>query len=115
MLPQANRIKKKKDFEIIFRNSKSLKNSLFILKIIKNDLGINRVGFVVSKKVSKKAVIRNKIRRRLSDTVKAEMGNIKLGIDLVFIALPGIEKREFPEIKEAIIDALLKTKLIVRA
>ena len=112
MLPKLNRIRKKKDFEIIFKNSKSFRNNLFIFKIMKNNLGLNRFGFVVSKKVTKKAVIRNKVRRRLSEIIKNKMGNIKTGTDLVIIALPGIEKKEFSEIKEAINNALIKTELI---
>ena len=59
MLAKINRIKKKKDFEVIFKNSKSLKNNLFILKVAKNNLGLNRFGFVVSLKISKKATVRN--------------------------------------------------------
>ncbi|MCX6720067.1 MAG: ribonuclease P protein component, partial [Candidatus Staskawiczbacteria bacterium] len=102
MLPKINRIKNKKDFEVIFRKGINFKNSLFILKFLKNDLGKNRFGFVVSQKVSKKAVIRNKVRRRLVEAVKKENEKIKIGTDLVFIALPGIEKKEFSEIKEAL-------------
>ena len=102
MLPKINRIKKKKEFEVIFKNSKSLRSNLFIFKIMKNSLGINRFGFVVSKKISKKAVDRNKIRRRLSDLMRAEEKNIKIGTDLLIVALPGIEKKDFAELKEAI-------------
>jgi len=114
MLAQINRIKKKKDFETIFGNSKSLKNNLFIFKIAKNDLGLNRFGFVVSQKISKRAVVRNKVRRRLSEAVKVEMANIKSGTDLVIIALSGIEKKEFVEIKESLNNALAKSGLIAR-
>lgn len=102
MLPKVNRIKNKKDFETIFKNAKSIKNNLFILKIIKNDLGINRFGFVVSLKVSKKATARNKIRRRLSEIIKINEKKFKPGTDLVIIALPEIAKKEFFEIKETI-------------
>jgi ribonuclease P protein component len=108
MLSKDNRIKKKKDFELIFKNSKNFKNNFFILKIAKNDLGVNRFGFVISKKVSKKAVIRNKIRRRLSEAVKVEINNIKAGMDLILIVLPGAEKKDFYEIKEAVKNAFVK-------
>ena len=67
MLPKINRIKKKKDFEAIFKNSKTTRTNFFIFKISKNKLDINRFGFVVSQKVSKRAVVRNKVRRRLAD------------------------------------------------
>jgi ribonuclease P protein component len=118
MLPKNNRIRKKKDFEKIFKNSKNFKNSIFILKAVKNDLGLNRFGFVISQKVSKKAVVRNKVRRRLTEIMKIEINNIflgtqiKNGVDLVLIGLPGIEKKEFFEMKEAIREALIKTKLV---
>jgi ribonuclease P protein component len=109
MLPKVNRIRKKKDFETIFKNSKSFKNNLFIFKIANNSLGLNRFGFVVSQKVYKKATVRNKVRRRLMEAIKSQMGSIKNGTDLVLIALSGIEKKEFSEIREAINSALSKT------
>ena len=113
MLPKLNRIKKKKDFEVIFKNSKSFKSNLFIFKMMKNDLGYNRVGLVVSQKVSKRATTRNKVRRRLAEVMKAEIENIKNGTDLIIIALAGIEKKEFSEIKEAINNTLIKSGLTV--
>jgi ribonuclease P protein component len=79
---------------------------------MKNNLGLNRFGFVVSQKVSKKATVRNKIRRRLAEVIKAEMKNIKIGTDMVLIALPGIEKKGFSDIKGTVGDALIKTELI---
>lgn len=112
MLSRVNRIKKKKDFEFIFKNSKSFKNSLFILKIAKNNLDISRFGFVISKKISNKAIIRNKIRRRVSDIAKEIISDVEKGKDLVLIALSGIEKKEFFEIKEAMVNILVRSKII---
>jgi ribonuclease P protein component len=114
MLSKINRIKKKKDFEMIFKTSKSLKNSFLIFKITKNNLGLNRFGFVVSSKVSKKATTRNKIKRRLAELMAAELKSIKIGTDMVLIALPGIEKKEFSEIKENINNTLVKLGLLAR-
>jgi ribonuclease P protein component len=114
MLPRINRIKKKKDFEKIFKNSVSLKNNLFILRIAKNDLGLNRFGFVVSQKVSKKATVRNKIRRRLSEAIRDEVKNIENGTDLVFVVMRGMDKKDFSETKKTINEALIMAKLIAR-
>lgn len=109
MLPKINRIKKEKDFEAIFKNSKSVKNNLFIFKIAKNNLGINRFGFIVSKKVSPKAVIRNKARRRMAALARALSKRIKASTDVLLIALPGIEKKGFSDIKDAFEAALKKS------
>ena len=114
MLPKINRIKKRKDFEAIFKNSKSLKNSLFSLKTAKNNLGLNRFGFVVSLKVSKNATVRNKVRRRLVEAIKTQKENIKNGTDAVLVAFSGIEKKEFSEIKEAVKARLTKAGISLK-
>lgn len=112
MLAKINRIKKEKDFEAIFKNSKSVRTNLFVFKIMRNNLGLSRFGFVVSKKISPKATVRNKVRRRLAESVKAKTAEIKDGVDVIIIALSGIEKREFSEIKEAISNTMIKSGII---
>ena len=112
MLTKANRIKKKKDFETIFKNGSNFEARFLVFKILKNDLGYSRFGFVVSQKVSKKAVIRNKVRRRITEIIKANFHQIQKGVDVVIIFLPGIEKKEFPELREMVIKNFLKSKII---
>jgi ribonuclease P protein component len=101
MSDKSNKLYKKKDFDIIFKKGKSFNGTFIVLKFIKNNLGVNRFAFIVSKKVSLKAVVRNKIRRRLSESVK-EFKNKLDGLDLVFIALPKITSKNFSEINEEV-------------
>lgn len=113
MLPKINRLTKKKDFETVFKNGKSFKRYFLLFKILKNNLKESRFGFVVSKKISNKATIRNKVKRRLRAIVssqfkKNESSADKQCIDLIIIALPGIEKKEFSEIQEVITKVLSK-------
>ena len=69
---------------------------------MQNNLLENRVGLVISKKVSIKATVRNKVRRRMK-AVLMEILQEKPGhTDVVIVALPGIEKRTFLEIKHSI-------------
>ena len=112
MLAKGNRIKKKKDFETIFKKGLGYKSNLLILKIIKSSFNTNRFGFVVSQKVSKKSVLRNKVRRRLAEVVRLESDHIKPGIDVVLIALPGIEKKNFSEIKISLMGLFKKAEII---
>lgn len=114
MLPKINRIKKKSDFESVFKKGVSFKNSCLILRVAKNNLSYSRFGFVISQKVSKKAVDRNKIKRRLSEIIKAELKTIKAGLDLVFISLPGAKKRKFIEAKEDVNSLLIKARVITQ-
>jgi ribonuclease P protein component len=71
MLLKENRLKKKKDFERVFSQGRNLKGDFLFFKTINNKLEDNRIGFIVSKKVSKKAVERNKIKRRLREILRS--------------------------------------------
>lgn len=110
MLSKINRIKKKKDFEAIFKKGKSFKNGFLMLKVLPNSLGINRFAFIISLKVSKSAVVRNKIRRRISEVVRLQLDSFKDSSDNVFVALPGLNKKSFQETKELAEQLLKKAK-----
>ncbi|MBU3934569.1 ribonuclease P protein component [Patescibacteria group bacterium] len=112
MLSGENRIVKKKDFENIFRRGVSFKEGFLSLKINRNSSQKSRFAFVVSRKVSKKATTRNKIRRQLRELIKLRADKIKKGIDCIFIVLPGIGKKNFEEIKGVVDSLLKKAKLI---
>jgi len=102
MLPKINRLKKKKDIERVFRSGKGIKEDFLILKTAQSSLKNPRFAFIVSSKVSKKAVLRNKIRRRLSKLAALKIGKIKKNIDFVLIAAPGLENKDFWETDETI-------------
>lgn len=100
MLPQKNRLKKKKDFERVFKKGKGYRGDFLFFKETKNNLKESRFGFIVSKKISNKAVIRNKVKRRLRAIIQKKKTGIKKGMDIVIITLPGIENKSFQEIEE---------------
>lgn len=79
----------KKDFKKVVQNGKKIKSEHLIVKYILNNLGILRLGFLLSKKFSKKAVIRNKLKRRIKEIFRKE--EFKKGIDVVIIPLPGLD------------------------
>lgn len=68
----------------------------FVLKTAANSLSYPRFAFVVSKKVDRRAVVRNRIKRKISGSIEPRIENISLGIDMVFIlkrsAAENIEK-----------------------
>lgn len=101
MLPQKNRLQKKKDFDNVFKSGKGFREGFLYFKIKKNSLNSSRFGFIVSKKFSKKAVERNKIKRRLREIIKKELPKIKKPIDVVIIINPGLENN-FEKLEQAI-------------
>ncbi len=70
MLKKENRLTKKKDFESLFEKGKGIKQDSLYLKYKKNNLKKSRVSIIVGKNYSKKAVERNKIKRRIREIIK---------------------------------------------
>lgn len=112
MLPQQNRLKKKKDFERVFKKGKPTKGSFLLFKIVENELGVPRFGFIIPSKVLKKAVERNKLKRRLRHIVREFLPQIEKGIDGVFVALPQAKGKEFEEVKKEVKNIFQKMKII---
>lgn len=107
--PKENRFKERKSFASVLRKGKTVKGKFLILKFIKNNLTKSRFGFIISKKISKKATDRNKIKRRISEIVRMKTREIKKPIDAVFIARKNIEKQKFQEIEKETIQLLKQT------
>lgn len=112
MLPKINRLKKKKDFALVFKRGKGLQDDFLFIKFAKNNLKISRFGFTVSNSLSKKAVVRNKLKRKLREIVRLNLKGIKKGVDIIFIAKSGLEKKTFSEISRIVEDLLKKSKLV---
>lgn len=98
MLPPAFRLRKKKDIDRVFANRKSCKSGPLVCKTALNDLDAARFCFVVSKRISNKAVVRNRLKRHLRDAVASLLPVIAKNYDCVLIACPGLETRKFDEL-----------------
>ncbi len=111
MLKKKNRINLNKDFDQVFKNSQSFYNDVFGLKLAKNNLKDFRLGVLIGVKVSKKAVIRNKLKRQIREIIKQEIPLFKEGYDLVIIVLPRILDKNFDEIKKSLLSGLNELKI----
>lgn len=61
-----------------------VKTSYFTLRIGKNTLPVSRFGFIVSKRVAKQAVVRNRIKRMVRADIEALLPRFASGYDLLF-------------------------------
>lgn len=113
MLKKENRLKNPKAFAYIYNNGISTANKDFVLYITKKEKEENcpiRVGFVVSKKVHKRAVVRNKIKRRLREHIRLlikENSSILSSFEnMIFIARANSINLTNDEIKNSIFNLL---------
>lgn len=95
-----------------FNNSRPISIPQFVLKEKANRLTINRFGIVVSKKIDKRAVGRNKIKRFFRTLLMNLFGKMGVGHDILIIVKKGILEKTKEENLIAIEDALRKTGVV---
>lgn len=108
MLPKQYRLTRSKDFARIRRLGRSSGNRLVVLYVLPKLSDETRVGFSVSKRVGK-AVIRNRVKRRMREAVRHQVSALRTGQDLVFIARPASSGATYRQIEHSIAYALDKT------
>ena len=111
MIAQKNRLKKE-DFELIFKEGEKFSNKFFNIRIRGNNLGYCRFAVIVSNKISKKAVVRNKIRRRLKAIFLLNLDNFNQDFDILVTVLPPIVGLNFLEIKENFLSLAKKRQIL---
>lgn len=113
MLASKYRLKKRSSFARVELSGKLYQFPLFGLGILnRKDEDPSLFGFVISTKISKKAVTRNKIKRILSEEVRQNYEKIKQGYDVVFLVKPSILNKKDIEIKKEVIKALSNVSIL---
>ena len=93
-------IRKNKEYRTVYNKGISLANRHAVIFAMENFLGYSRFGYSVSKKIGK-AVVRNKVRRRLKEVSRECGKRLASGYDYIIIARKGIEKLEFNIVRDA--------------
>jgi len=93
----------------LFYNSKNL---TLIVKKPKKDSKNSKVSFIVSKKVAKSAVLRNKIKRRGYYAMKKIIDSTKPNMIAVFVLKKDVHTIPYHEFEDQILSLLKKAKII---
>lgn len=112
MLPKRYRLS---DFVNVKKKGRKVFGPLFGLLILRGKEesgGEPEFGFIVSKRIDKRAVVRNKIRRRLGQALLPFLSKTKPGIKIVFLAKKALVDKDFSEIQKETERMLKKTKLL---
>jgi len=115
MLGRANRFHGRASLQRAYQKSQTVRSGLLSLKFTKTPRQDYRLAIVVSKKVSKSAVVRNRIRRRLYEIIRLQSGNFNGVYDMVLVVY-GAEVATMPAPELAgEVDKLLSRAKIVSA
>jgi ribonuclease P protein component len=112
-LPKANRLKSRKDFQAVFREGIRRHSSHFTLRALRprfsEELSLDaattklathskvvstKIGISISTKVSKKAVVRNRIKRQMAAALHQLLPKLAPGWRLVFVVKPTAAEQE---------------------
>jgi len=97
--PRSARVRAKPDFDRIFQHGRRTALPVLALHWLSGDVPA-RLGLAVSRKVDKKAVGRNRIKRVLRDTFRHLRGQLAAG-DFVVVARPPAGQASNPELVAA--------------
>lgn len=111
MLPKKHRIAKK-SFEDIFKRGKNYFSDYISLKVCPIPENRSIFTFVVSSKVAKKAVERNKLKRRSRYIVKKILDKAKKGRGVIVFFKKDSNKLNFYDLEREIIAILEKAKIL---
>ena len=109
MLPKQYRLKNRYAFKAVYKIKNSYHKggvTLFVGKLKTDDV-LTKVGFVVSKKVHKRAVKRNRLKRLMRESYRLLLKNNELGqsqkyMSLIFVGSENALDKTFPEINSAV-------------
>jgi len=111
MLAKKHRINKK-IFEEIFRKGKIFSTEYLYVKTLPVSEKHSIFAFVVSSKVVKKAVERNKIKRRARHIVKKILPRVKNGLGIIIFFKKKIGGMTFADIEKEIMAVFKKAKIL---
>lgn len=118
VLPKKNRLNLRREFSILKKHGRMLNSESFgFLYSVSPTPSLPSkpplFNFIVSTKVSKKAVQRNLIKRRLSEIVRQMLPELSgKSVSGVFLCKKGVLGKTYAELKKEVIFALRRNGLI---
>ena len=109
-MKKENRLKKRKEFAYIFKKGESYSSKYLVLVFTKSKLKKFKVGFSCGKKVGK-AVVRNKVKRRLKACVYNQREKLVSGINYIFVAKQNSSEASFLKLSNDVAYLLNKVNL----
>jgi ribonuclease P protein component len=96
------------------RSGHSWAHPLLILFAARSESGTTRIGITVGRQVGG-AVVRNRVRRRISESVRKRHEGLPVGWDLVFVARAASAEAGYWELAAAVEALLVRAGLLASA
>lgn len=87
----------------------------FVVIVRRSELPSSRIGVVVTTKLDKRSVVRNRIRRRVRELFRAFRGRASQSFDIVIVARKNAASIEFSEMRRQILGVLEQRGYVLSA
>ena len=114
MLAREARLTRPEDFRRVRAEGQSWAHPMLVLCRLPNGLAVTRFGFSVSGRLGG-AVVRNRVKRMVSEAVRLQYDTVEPGWDVVFVARRGIVGARSDAVARAVGDLLSRARLYVPA
>ncbi len=112
MLSKKYRFHSRGGVKYTYRHGKTIRTPKISLVYNENTRGFTRAAVVVSKKIEKTAVARNRIRRRVYEAIRLELPNVAPKRDYIFVVYSkDIKTMSFEELRR-VVSSLFKRSMI---
>ena len=111
MLQKPFRLRRSVDVKRFRQQGKGWRHPLAILLVTKSDQDVSRFAFIASRGVGK-AVVRNRARRLLRESVRLHMDEVMAGWDCLFIARAATAGASFADVETAVLQLLSRAHLL---
>jgi ribonuclease P protein component len=113
VLPNQNRLRRREDFAKVYAKGDRYRGTYLNLRMfIDSNDPLTRIGIVVSKKVSKLAVTRNRFKRQLRAIFRQLLSQLKNGLQIVVTVTTVQSKPSYQELWDDLKNLLAKAKVL---
>ena len=95
-------LKKNSDFKNVYTHGKSYANKYLVMYVLENNMGKNRIGISVSKKVGN-SVVRHRVTRLIREGYRLHENIFNSGLDIVIVARNSASTVGYTEIESALL------------
>ena len=86
-MAQVSTLRRQRDFERLFQSGKRYYDNILTTVVRRRpESDQARVAFIVGKRVDKRAVVRNRIKRRLREAWRRQVPELPISADVAFVA-----------------------------
>ncbi len=97
------RLKRRRDFDRVTREGRSLGDGLFRLRAAPNGLSHGRLGIIVSKRMSRYAPERNRMKRLIREAWRLHKRDLPPGVDWLVIPKGNLSRKTLKEVEASLV------------